>query len=179
MSRGIVVVGGNGSGKTTLGKRLAALLGYTPIDIEQYAFASCGDGTHEGNPYENPRSAKDICALLQRDLPHYRGFVLSAVNGDFGEEINSWYEAVVYMEAPLAVRMERLRKRSLDRFGCRVLEGGDLYEQEQAFLAFAASRSLESIHAWLDRLSCPVICVDGTMPVEYNAHLVQTALARF
>jgi hypothetical protein len=49
------------------------------------------------------------------------------------------FELVVFLWVPQDVRMERLRRRELARFGVRILPGGDMYEQSQAFLAWAAS----------------------------------------
>ena len=37
---------------------------------------------------------------------------------------------------PLDIRMERVQQRAFDKFGSRVLEGGDMYEQEQKLFEF-------------------------------------------
>lgn len=44
--------------------------------------------------------------------------------------------------------------------------GGDMYEREQRFLAFVASRSMEKTEMWFKTLSCPVIYADGTRDVQ-------------
>jgi hypothetical protein len=49
------------------------------------------------------------------------------------------FELVVFLAIPHAVQMARLRRREHERFGERILPGGDMYEQSQAFLAWAAS----------------------------------------
>lgn len=166
MYRGILLMGGNGCGKTTLGKRVAALLGCPHIDMEDYAFEP------SEIPYARPRPREEVCALIRSQLRAHPRFVFSAVNGDMGEEINALYDFIVYIHAPLAVRMERMQKRSLERFGSRVLEGGDMYESEQAFMRFAAGRSLEKAERWTKDRCCPVFCVDGTLPIETNAQLI-------
>jgi hypothetical protein len=48
------------------------------------------------------------------------------------------FELVVFLWIPHNVRMARLRRRELARFGERILPGGDMCEQSQAFLAWAA-----------------------------------------
>lgn len=66
------------------------------------------------------------------------------------------------LSVPWTVRLQRLRQRSYDRSGAHMLEGGDLYAQEEAFFRFAAGRfSLDA--SWLDALSCPVLRLDGRM----------------
>ena len=58
--------------------------------------------------------------------------------------------------------MKRIRQREYDTFGDRVCKGGDMYEGQQKFHDFVASRSLDFIDIWADTLVCPVIRVDGT-----------------
>lgn len=162
----IAVVGANGSGKTTLGARLAELAGARHMDIEDYYF------NESAVPYACPRSTSEVQELLAADIKKFGRFVLSAVNCDFGEEINAFYNGVVYIKVPLEIRLERVRKRSAAKFGARILEGGDMYEQEQNFFQFVASRTMEQTEAWLRRIRCPVMEVDGTQPVERSARLI-------
>lgn len=171
MRHGIAIVGGNGSGKTTLGKRLAGLLGYRHMDIENYAFKT------SAIPYAAPRTREEIQALLLADIKKHGSFVLSAVNCDFGDEINAFYDCILCIRAPLAVRLARVRQRSVAQFGARVREDGDLYEQEQAFFHFVASRTMDQTDAWLQRIERPVLYVDGTEPVESSIKKIEAALS--
>ena len=83
-------------------------------------------------------------------------------------EINENYTLVVYLDVPLDVRMKRIRQRAIDKFGDRVLPGGDMYEQEEKFFAFAEKRTPEKIEAWLHTLTCRVVRLDGSKPVKDN-----------
>lgn len=152
---GIIVFGANGSGKTTLGRELARILGFKHMDHEVYAFAE------SETPYLKERSCDEQIKLMLADIEESRGFVISAVTGDFGEEIESLYDLAVYIEAPLELRIERIKQREIDKFGGRVLEGGDLFEQRQKFLDFVVTRPLSKIEQWAKSFSCSVICVDG------------------
>lgn len=60
-------------------------------------------------------------------------------------EINDNYDSEVYLDVPLEMRMKRIRQRAIDKFGDRVLPGGDMYEQEEKFFAYAETRTLEKI----------------------------------
>ena len=134
MSYGICVCGLNGSGKTTLAAALAEELHYKHMDVEHYYFTSAD------NPYALSRTREEVEQLLLEDIKQNPRFVFSAVNGNMTEEINACYRVVIYLEVPHDERMRRIRQRALDRFGDRILVGGDMYEQEEAFFAHAEKK---------------------------------------
>ncbi len=166
MTKGIIVFGGNGSGKTTLGRELARVLKYKHIDIEDYYFNDAEI------PYSAPRSREECIALMLEDIEKYGSFVLSSVRGNLGEKIPSMYECAVYLSAPLEIRLDRVKKRAYEKFGNRVLKGGDMYEQEQRFFDVVASRSLEDIERWAETVACPVIKIDATKPIKENVEYI-------
>jgi len=163
MTGGILIFGANGAGKTTLACALARLLRFKHMDIEDYYFRE------SDIPYTNPRTRDEAIGLMLADIAKHPSFVLSAVTGDFGEKITSMYRLAVYLTAPKELRMQRIELREQARFGGRVHAGGDMYEQQLRFRAWAASRDLSKIDAWAQTLACPVIRVDGTKAVAENA----------
>ena len=158
MPHGIAIVGLNGSGKTTLGRALAERLGYFRIDVEDYYFPAEG-------AFNEARSRDEVEQLMLEDIEKNGNFVLSSVCADFAS-IEKYYCLIVYLEAPKEMRLDRIRKRSFDRFGERVLPSGDLYESEENFFAFAAKRTPEKIENWLPKCTCPVLRIDSTKPVS-------------
>lgn len=72
------------------------------------------------------------------------------------------------LTVPRELRLERVKNRSLQRFGERALPGGELYEQEERFFDFVRSRDENSVEEWILCMSCPVIRLDGTKPVSEN-----------
>ena len=163
---GIIVFGANGSGKTTLGRELARILNYKRMDIEDYYFRP------SEIPYTNARSRDECIELMLADIKKYGSFVISAADGDFGEEIMSMYTLAVYITAPLEVRMKRIEQREYDKFGDRVREGGDMYEQQLSFREWAATRDLSRIDHWAETLACPVIYIDGTKDIAENVDCI-------
>ena len=91
-------------------------------------------------------------------------------------EINDNYDLVVYLDVPLDMRMKRIRQRAIDKFGDRVLPGGDMYEQEESFFAYAEKRTPENIEKWLKTLSCKTIRLDGTKPIQESVELIKSLL---
>ena len=162
-SHGMIVFGANGSGKTTLGRELARILNFKRMDVEDYYF------NESEIPYANSRSRDEVINLMLADIEKYGSFVISAVNGDFGDKITLFYKLGVYLSAPLELRLERVKRRAYQQYGDRVLKGGDMYEQEQKFFDFVANRDLSGIDEWAETLTCPVIRVDGTADWRINA----------
>ena len=166
MSRGIIVFGANGSGKSALGRELARALHFKHMDIEDYHFLE------SEIPYTVARTREDCLRVMLADIEKYCSFVISAVIGDFGEEISSMYTLAVFISAPLEIRIERVKQRVYEQHGERIREGGDMYEQHLKFVDFVASRSLSIIEQWAETLVCPVIHVDGTKSISENTQIV-------
>lgn len=161
--KGMIVFGANGSGKTTLGRELASILGFKHMDIEDYYFEK------SEVPYTKARSREDFLNLMLADIEKYHSFVITTVIGDLGDKIPQMYEFGVYLSAPFELRMKRVKQRSIELYGERVCEGGDMYEQELKFFDYVASRSLSKIDEWSETLTCPIIRIDGTKDWRTNA----------
>jgi len=161
--RGIIVFGANGSGKTMLGRELAHILHFKHIDHEDYCFEK------SDIPYTVTRPREVYEALMLADIEKYGSFIISACTGDFGEKIEKLYKLAVYIEAPLELRIERVKQRNIERFGERVLKGGDMYEQQSGFVDFVAKRPLSRIEQWAETLTCPMLRIAGTVEWRINA----------
>ena len=164
MGTGILVCGLNGSGKSTLGKALADELGFHFIDNEDLFFPK----TDPCYLYSLPRFRNEAEKLLLHEVKEYENFVFAAVKGDYGEEILPYYRYIVVIETPKDVRLHRVKNRSFQKFGKRMLPGGDLYEKEQAFFDMVSARTERYVEEWVQSVGCPVIRVDGTRPIEEN-----------
>ena len=172
MGIGIQICGLNGCGKSTLGKALAERMGFHFIDNENLYFSR--SDVHD--PYTNPKSRAEVEVLLMEEVRKHPDFVFSAVKGDYGEEIIPMYSYVIVMEVPKHIRSQRVRNRSFQKFGSRMLAGGDLHDQEEAFFQAAKSRQDDCIENWLKKVNCPMIRVDGTKPIEENVGYIIQAI---
>jgi adenylate kinase family enzyme len=170
MKSGILICGLNGAGKTTIALKLTKITQSKHIDIEDYAFLS------SEIPYSRPRSSEKIACLLLAEIEKYPQFIFSAVDGNFGDEIVNYFGFIILVDTPLEIRIERIKKRSFEKFGNRILEGGDLYEQEQKFLDFVANRELSSVENWTKTLNCPVLRIDGTRDFHEMANEILSTI---
>ena len=168
MGTGIVVCGLNGAGKSTLGRALASELSFHFIDNEDLYFQK----TDADYCYASARTREEAKRLLLQEIDRHKDFVFACVKGDYGEEIYPFIQHAVVVDAPRDVRLQRVRNRSLMRFGNRMLPGGDLYEREEAFFDMVKSRDENTVEEWVQTLNCPVLRLDGTKPVEENIRFI-------
>ena len=159
MPQGILILGLNGCGKTTVGRALAKRLGFFRMDAEDYYFPVPGD-------YSISRTEDEVHRLMETDAEKHGDFVLSCVRCNISDTLLEHIQLAVVLRAAPEVRAERIRQREIDRFGARVLPGGDMYEAQQAFHAFAARRTEEMVDRSLDRLACPMIEINAALPAE-------------
>lgn len=166
---GILLCGLNGTGKSTLGRALAEKLNFHFIDNEDLYFPK----TSPDYVYASPRSREEVEKLLFREIKAHKNFVFTSVKGDYGEAASPFFQYVVLVDIPRDLRYQRVKNRSFEKFGERMLPGGDLYEQEENFFDFVRSRPEDTVEKWVQSLSCPIIRVDGRMPVEENIIIIE------
>ena len=168
MGTGIIICGLNGTGKSTLGKALAERLNFYFIDNEDLYFP-------KADPiyiYAAPRTRKEVEKLLFNEIKAHENFIFASVKGDYGEAIYPFFQYVVLIDVPRDIRIERVKNRSFQKFGNRMLLGGDLYEQEKHFFDLVKSRAEDTVEKWVQSLNCPIIRIDGTKPIEENINLI-------
>lgn len=168
MGMGIIVCGLNGAGKSTLGRALANELQFRFIDDEELYFP-------KEDPqylYASPRPHEEVERLLLREMKAHENFVFACVKGDYGGAVYPFFRYAVLIEVPKELRMQRVRERSFQKFGNRMLPGGDLYEKEEAFFTFVGSRAENTVEEWVKVLRCPILRVDGTKPIEENVRFI-------
>ena len=168
MGTGILVCGLNGTGKSTLGKALAEKLHFYFIDNEDLYFPKIDPAYI----YASPRTREEVEKLLLNEIEKHENFVFASVKGDYGETIYPFFQYAVLIDVPKDIRMKRVKNRSFQKFGNRMLLGGDLYEQEERFFDSVKSRAENTVEKWIQSLNCPIIRIDGTKPIEENINLV-------
>ena len=108
------------------------------------------------------------------DLTRHSSWVLSGSLCGWGDVAIPLFELVVYLWIPPDIRLERLRQREYERYGERIMPGGDMYEKSQDFLEWASSyedggldmRSRRMHEKWLSTLPCPIVCIEGEYAID-------------
>ncbi len=172
MKNHIIVCGLNGCGKSTFGKALAKEFNAVFKDIEDYYFPN----RKVDDTYTVPRSKDNASEALLKDLLVCDMIVLAAVKADYTKEIEKVFSKAIYIEVPKDIRLKRVWERSFEKFGNRMLKGGDLYEAENAFFHMVEKRPDSFVEEWLSKLSIPVIKIDGTKPIDENVDYVISLL---
>lgn len=169
---GILICGLNGAGKSTLGRILADRLGYEFIDNEDLFFPK----TDLSYMFSGPRSEEEAVRILEERISGNNRFVFAAVKGDYGDKLMASLDHIVLIEVPKQIRSRRVRDRSYRKFGDRILPGGDLSDRENKWFLLTDSRPETYVTDWLEKVNCPVIRIDGTLPAEENADYLVSVL---
>ncbi len=162
MGFGIAIMGLNGAGKTTLGKCLESISDFKSLDVEDYYFPDPRNG------YAVSRSGAEVERLILEDIKKHPFFALSCVRLNFSDEIKKNIDLAVCLTAPKDKRMERIRRRAVEKFAERVLPGGDMHAREEAFFKMAEERNDEIVLSAIDALSCPKLFLSGLDATEEN-----------
>lgn len=155
----IDILGASGSGATTVGRALATALGVPHFDSDDYYHAPSDP------PFQRPRAADERHARITGDLSRAGSWVLSGGVAGWEPYPELGFTLIVFLWAPAAVRIERLRRRERERFGARVLPGGDMHAAHEEFIAWAArydagdveGKTLARHEAYVAGQSCPVL----------------------
>ena len=169
------ITGASGAGTTTLGRALAQRLALPHFDSDDFYWMPTDP------PYRVTREIADRLRLLGEMLGERRGWVLSGSLDSWAGPVVARFDLVVWLDTPTALRLARIARRQRVRYGGAIAPGGALHDEHRAFLDWAAQydsgqregRSRPRHEAWLAKLACPVLRLDGSRP---TAVLVRTVL---
>ncbi len=179
MDRQVIhIYGASGSGTSTIGKFISNKLGYFFMDTDDYFWESTNP------PYTTKRNVSDRITLMKEDIAKHNKVVISGSLVDWGDELIPLFTLAVRVETDTAIRIDRLKRREREHFGSRIDPGGDMYENHQVFIDWAASydnggldmRSKSKHDEWQKLLRCHQILLDGSLPVEKNFEIIQQNL---
>jgi len=182
MIQGIAIFGLNGGGKSTLTHALAKQTGYFEMDVEDYYFPDQSVSrirALENNdvsytehfdklPFSNPKTKNEVQAAIIEHIKAHPRFIISGVTMNWSDELLSRVDIAFWIQTPLEERLKRIKVREEKRFGARVLEGGDMFDQQMEFRKFVENRDSNAVEESAKKLACPVIVLDGTLSVIHN-----------
>jgi adenylate kinase family enzyme len=172
----IHIVGASGSGTTTLAVALAAAIGARHLDTDTFYWLPTSP------PFQDKRPVADRLSLIRAAFTTNDSWVLSGSLLYWGVELAGAFDLVVFLFVPPELRMARTLARERERYGDKILPGGEMHGSHLAFLAWSRSydtetrsgRNLANHKAWLATLNCPVLEIAGAQP---PAETLETVLA--
>ena len=177
----IHITGASGCGVSTLGAALAERLGCVHLDTDNFYWEPTAPA------FQTSRPIPERLRLLEEAFEAApSGWVLSGSLDGWGDPLIPRFERVIFLNAPTEVRLVRLTQRERRRLGPAIDSGGALHAQHLDFLAYAAGydtgvftgqmtgRYRARHEAWLGRLPCPVLRLDGAAPTATLAALALT-----
>nr|WP_308624556.1 shikimate kinase [uncultured Eisenbergiella sp.] len=172
----IHIYGASGSGTSTLGGAVCRELGYYYMDADDYLWLPT-------NPrFTQTREKGERLHLMEQDIAQHKKVVISGSLTGWGDPLIPGFDLAVRLVTDTQIRIARIKAREAERFGDRLLPGGDMYKQHQDFLAWAAAydtgdvdmRSKALHDQWQKLLGCPQLVLDGARPVEENLERIRT-----
>lgn len=165
----ILVTGASGSGTSTLGQAVAREIGAKFIEADDHFWFPSDP------PYQRRRPPAERLDSLLEALRGCSPAVVSGSVVDWGLELEDSFSLVVFLSVPIEVRLARLRRRELERFG----------KIDEGFLEWAAQyeegrlpgRSRAIHEKWLSRRSCPKMRIEGEVTVERAVSQLVAALS--
>lgn len=154
----IHITGASGSGTSTLGAALANHLCVAHFDADDFYWLPTVP------PYTAKRDPAERLSALVSALGAEDSSILSGSLVKWGIEVEDSFDLIVFLYLDASIRVERLRKREIQKLG----------HADPKFLEWAAQydagpkegRSLAKHRAWLRERRCPVLELEGNMSVR-------------
>lgn len=174
----IHIYSASGSGTSTLGRYLGDKLGYFFMDTDDYFWLPTDP------PYTKKRDKALRLEMMKHDLAQTDKAVISGSLVDWGEELIPLFTLALRLETNTELRIKRLKQREREHFGSRIDVGGDMYENHQDFLQWAAAydsgglemRSSAKHDDWEKLLQCKKVVLDGSRPLDENLEIIRNCL---
>ncbi len=166
----IHILGASGSGTTTLAKAISGYYGFLHLDADDFFWEKTNP------PFTRKRAYANRQTLMAEAIAGAEKCVISGSMEGWGNIFIPQLELVIYVHTPTEVRIERLRRREREKFGSRILPGGDMYENHEEFIKWASAydfggleiRSARLHKEWLKQITCPVVTLDGQCACDEN-----------
>jgi len=149
----IHLTGASGSGTTTLGKALSEKSQFHFIDADDHFWQPTIP------PYQLKESRENRLKSILKNIKSTDHSIVSGSVVDWGDELELSFDLVIFLSIPNQVRIDRLKKREIERYGVineEFIAWADLYETGGLEVR---SRKLHEF--WLEKIKCPVLKLEG------------------
>lgn len=163
----LLISGGPGSGCTATAAEISEHLGVAAFDSDAFFHKPSNP------PFLEQRSAEERRVLLSDALSNKSRWIVSGSVATWGLRSFTPTHGVL-LAVPPAVRLQRLVQRQRLQFGARIDEGGDMRQEHEAFIDWAAGyeqrlgagRNLATDREFLGSTCTRVMIVDEVAPLQ-------------
>jgi adenylate kinase family enzyme len=127
----VLLSGGPGSGCTSTARALSQHLRLPMFDSDSYFHKPTNP------PFQEQYTPAERRNLLSAALSAAPGWILSGSVATWGIDPLQPTHAI-FLNTPREVRLERLLQRQRNQFGTRIDPGGDMHEEHESFMQWAA-----------------------------------------
>lgn len=176
----IHILGASCAGSTTLGEALSAALNIPYFDTDRFFWEK------SVVPYTVKREAQVRNGLLKDELRKSENYIVGGSLVSWGEEWKQMFDLVVFLYLPKEIRLERLVKREIERYGNNIYDDPQRHKLFLEFIDWASKyddrsftgRNIGIHENWLASVNCPVIKIEGDTTVAERLSRIIDAIDR-
>jgi adenylate kinase family enzyme len=169
------IFGASGSGVTTLGQLLADKLGFKYFDSDDYFWMKTEP------PFTHRREPNERNQLIVKDISETENWILGGSIIHWGDNLFPDFDLIIFLYIPNEIRIERLKKRELERYGKIIYIDEKRVKQFNHFIAWAtdydnetglANRTLKAHQNWLTQNQSPILEIIGDKTLDEKLKLI-------
>jgi len=173
------IFGASGSGVTTLGQSLANKLGLKYFDSDDYFWIKTE------SPFTHRREPNERNQLINKDICQTENWILGGSIINWGDNLFPDFDLTIFLYLPSEIRIERLKKRELERYGNIIYTDEKRAKQFNDFIAWAAdydketglaNRTLKAHQTWLAQKQSPILEIVGDKTLDEKLKLISERL---
>ncbi|MEY8760994.1 AAA family ATPase [Chryseobacterium tongliaoense] len=171
----IHIFGASGSGVTTLGKALSEKLNMEYFDSDDFFWLKTKV------PFTERQAPETRNATLFQKLNATTNWILGGSIIHWDENIFPEFDLVIFLYLPQDIRLERLKKREIERYGDEITLNPERKEKFEKFINWArdydedtgiAKRTFNAHRDWLSKISCPVVEINGDYEIDKKIKII-------
>lgn len=170
----VLIFGASGSGTTTLAKEIEKRTTFVHLDVDDYYWKKTTP------PFQEKIPLKQRNKNLKTDFEKYENVIISGSMVSWGKEWRFLFDLAIFIRLNNSERMERLKKREIERYGEKLLTNKNIKKNSIAFLEWANQyenpdfdgRSLKIHMNWIKLLNCKVLIIKGELELQSKTEQV-------
>ena len=171
----IHIFGASGSGVTTLGKALSEKLHIEYFDSDDFFWLKTQ------HPFTQRQHPQVRNTMVSEKLHTTDNWIFGGSIIHWGENVFPPFDLIIFLYLPSELRMERLRKRELERYGDAIITHPEKSKKFQEFMDWAkdydhntgiANRTLKAHLEWLSDIDTPLIELSGDYELTQKMEII-------